>query len=828
MTKTPTRPSKKGKKGSHDKQQQQQEQERLVVKKGPSSIKKKKHVTTNGSNSLSVIVLPKTLKNPKKTKKHPHARSPQQMPNDSVFGAIRKQMGPSVSFPKQQQQQQQQSLRRKSTTNTTTPKKKAKPQKYNIKHQINSLDRSKKNQKRVFFPKKSHVKPRALDQIIWWKLSKQTTITTTTATTDSSNNPTTPRQQQQHSLLTDHFPEDMMTLLDQEMIAFSSYVRLNPIEMAAREHVIQHVTDLAGTVFGTDAQVQCFGSFATPEVATFASDVDMAVWGVVPVLVDVFDTNNDREDAGTIKTNTTPATANKRESRISKWRHALMELDQSNEEKEVSALGVEDESIPAKAKPPVPPNDMKKGRKRSDSTSSLFVLDRDGAVELGADEEEIDALIGRAEGNVFQVDRSEEDEDDRDISGKQRSQSPIDLCNESDSDDDSADKLESLSKQTPNGIAHRSLKTSDSDEDRKFFLSSSDGLEVSFVTNTRASNSKKLDGETRQLVINSLRTLGRALWRSPVMTRVEVRHRAKVPIVTTDTKLGFEADVAVGGHNGADTSQFAASQVAKYQSFGPVVLLLKIILAQQDLDKPFTGGLGSFKLYVLVSHHLERHLSLGGNDRPSEVLLSFFGRFGNTKNTPLKCHEQCFTWLGTNAPDVTCKDGSADLKSVFKIDDCVDLFGHAWDLLVETIADGDTSRSMLADVVDAGRLKLERERRLTQAALLRDFEKKRNSHIRFNDPNKSSLGRRVNHIFERLVRPNAVSQPPPSEASEEVLMAGYGVTKGPLGCLLPMFQPGVKARKFHDKLMGRAGKNRSAKRKQKRDVVQRELSSQNV
>jgi DNA polymerase sigma len=88
------------------------------------------------------------------------------------------------------------------------------------------------------------------------------------------------------------------------------------------------------------------------------------------------------------------------------------------------------------------------------------------------------------------------------------------------------------------------------------------------------------------------------------MTRVEVRHRAKVPIVTTDTKLGFEADVAVGGHNGADTSQFAASQVAKYQSFGPVVLLLKIILAQQDLDKPFTGGLGSFKLYVLVSHHV--------------------------------------------------------------------------------------------------------------------------------------------------------------------------------------------------------------------------------
>lgn len=39
-------------------------------------------------------------------------------------------------------------------------------------------------------------------------------------------------------------------------------------------------------------------------------------------------------------------------------------------------------------------------------------------------------------------------------------------------------------------------------------------------------------------------------------------------------------------------------------SFATVVLFLKILLAQQDLDKPFTGGLGSYKLYVLVAHHV--------------------------------------------------------------------------------------------------------------------------------------------------------------------------------------------------------------------------------
>ena len=94
----------------------------------------------------------------------------------------------------------------------------------------------------------------------------------------------------------------------------------------------------------------------------------------------------------------------------------------------------------------------------------------------------------------------------------------------------------------------------------------------------------------------------------------------------------------------------------------PVVLLLKVVMTQQGLDKPFTGGLGSYKLYVLVAYHvsieceyvlilqfcgrihwivvplltrnhsfflnpicsqIERHLANGGNDRLSEILLRY-------------------------------------------------------------------------------------------------------------------------------------------------------------------------------------------------------------
>lgn len=44
--------------------------------------------------------------------------------------------------------------------------------------------------------------------------------------------------------------------------------------------------------------------------------------------------------------------------------------------------------------------------------------------------------------------------------------------------------------------------------------------------------------------------------------------------------------------------------ICSFFSFSSVVLFLKVLLQQADLDKPFTGGLGSYKLYVLVANHV--------------------------------------------------------------------------------------------------------------------------------------------------------------------------------------------------------------------------------
>jgi hypothetical protein len=238
-------------------------------------------------------------------------------------------------------------------------------------------------------------------------------------------------------------------------------------------------------------------------------------------------------------------------------------------------------------------------------------------------------------------------------------------------------------------------------------------------------------------------------------------------------------------------------------------------------------------------------LSLGGSDRPSEVLMSFFGRFGNARKTPMNCHQHCFTWLGTDAPDVSCQDGSADLKAVFKIDSCVDLFGAAWDSLVETIACGDLRRSLLADVVDEVRLRRERESRLDQAKLLTKFTQTRKTHswipLSAGPKNTAAaIARRVNHVFERARSKPPEPLPPPRssiptvsvsavqrrDATEQDLLDGYGVQQRSVrGGLLPKFRPDLEARKTQDAVVGRATKNRHSKKKQKRDVAMKEFAT---
>eukprot|EP00804_Cyclotella_cryptica_P022221 CCRYP_020338-RB/>CCRYP_020338-RB protein AED:0.01 eAED:0.01 QI:332/1/1/1/1/0.75/4/1621/808 len=205
-------------------------------------------------------------------------------------------------------------------------------------------------------------------------------------------------------------------------------------------------------------------------------------------------------------------------------------------------------------------------------------------------------------------------------------------------DDDSADKLESFySRHTGNDVDEDSNGSHSSPESFSAKLNGNDSLsvgdnsegsdlgygdqfnkgsilELSVTSNTftgSADGSKQLvkpvfgpTGKTRTRVISVLQGLTNHLRRSSFTNTVECRSRARVPIINCNTRTGFEGDIAIGGHNGVDTSTYALRQVKRFYSFAPIVLVLKVVMVQQGLDKPFTGGLGSYKLYVLVAHHV--------------------------------------------------------------------------------------------------------------------------------------------------------------------------------------------------------------------------------
>jgi len=210
-------------------------------------------------------------------------------------------------------------------------------------------------------------------------------------------------------------------------------------------------------------------------------------------------------------------------------------------------------------------------------------------------------------------------------------------------------------------------------------------------------------GTTRTRVVNSLYKLTRPL--RPFASQMHVRKKARVPIINMVTHFGFECDIALGGHNGADTSSYARTQLSRFRSFPIIVVFLKVLLNQQGLDKPFTGGLGSYALYVLVASHIDHHLALGGDDDPAEVLYTFFFRYGGVKHTNSKISSSYRTLLSQDIIIQTDDGGSADMKSCFQIENCITIFETCWRMLQKRLKGNFNKKfSILQYMVDAVKL----------------------------------------------------------------------------------------------------------------------------
>ncbi|CAH0473907.1 unnamed protein product [Peronospora belbahrii] len=169
--------------------------------------------------------------------------------------------------------------------------------------------------------------------------------------------------------------------------------------------------------------------------------------------------------------------------------------------------------------------------------------------------------------------------------------------------------------------------------------------------------------------------------------QVKCLHKAKIPILMVlDTKTKLAIDIGVNrelfevSEHGRSTILAKKLQSTLGAPFTTIIMFLKEFLHQYELDKPFTGGLGSFRLYMMVAFIFRRCVSKRKNKaRPpvSSLLLTFFELFGNKKQ-PKFLHEN------TQLPLPFGYGGHMSFGGVFRIDDCVETFAMAFDILSST------------------------------------------------------------------------------------------------------------------------------------------------
>ena len=257
-------------------------------------------------------------------------------------------------------------------------------------------------------------------------------------------------------------------------------------------------------------------------------------------------------------------------------------------------------------------------------------------------------------------------------------------------------------------------------------------------------------------------------------------------------------------------------QVNRFDSFAPIVLLLKVIMAQQDFDKPFTGGLGSYKLYVLVAYHIERHLAGGGKDRPSEVLISLLFRYGSIGAD----HDEATTnleQLQNRDTSIASDGGLCELAPIFRLGECINMFRECHRrlsdrFLAEDNYDVDGRKiSYLSSIIDCFRLSEARETSNRRAKLCDSICRP----TARNDTGKVNAGRRIGQVFSK-------------NGPVSMQQQRSGMERGPRGGIVPKRRPDLQAKSHLDQeaeIIMRGTKNRKNKKKQKRDVALKSFAS---
>ena len=203
---------------------------------------------------------------------------------------------------------------------------------------------------------------------------------------------------------------------------------------------------------------------------------------------------------------------------------------------------------------------------------------------------------------------------------------------------------------------------------------------------------------------------------------MEIRSKAKVPIINMMHKNGVECDISIGieannttnlirtmvltVHNYIFQTQFVLDldiktkhvQELKLQRiiktiYFPIMSFIKIFLTLASMDKPYCGGIGAYKLYIMLTKVLLEmpltvfypNISNKATFEPDLglILCCFFEYYG--KPAHLNNNTEIIIPTGYNA----CNNStniSATFESHFKIDYCCYLF-HMSSMILSAVAE---------------------------------------------------------------------------------------------------------------------------------------------
>ena len=438
---------------------------------------------------------------------------------------------------------------------------------------------------------------------------------------DDKTNQIGEKQQQRKIVNAFSVNEAAIQHFNQELLEFVNYVRLNRTEIELREYMIQQIQKSCKNLFGVeDSQCQVFGSFAAQPVCIFESDIDLAIWGVVEPDDDNDNDNNEKDnytrqqliakrDHVTLQEEQTNSNRKKQE-RVLQWKALIDDATKDAQQ---------DEQLEEHApKDPVTEQTICVDESE-DIESSLFVLDRtgdmstlisgDASLKSHSNDAHEDSNCGddnddngnncdsESDGDSAHDDSSA-DKLENFWSRKSHDKSTTSMnnvgaditnaknllampdsnviiknCNENNYDDDYSDDSSNdeetedsnyVPKRRPRGqsLVSQSSSTTCSVE----ATLDESGLEVSFVVGANKQTAREKigpSGRTRTLVVNSLYKLTRPL--RPFASQMHVRKKARVPIINMISHFGFECDIALGGHNGTDTSSYASTQLSRFK-----------------------------------------------------------------------------------------------------------------------------------------------------------------------------------------------------------------------------------------------------------------------